>query len=362
MTIRERIEAVERTTLSEHAALAAASRGRRVEEPADPVRTVYMQDRDRIIHRAKAFRRLAHKTQVFISPRQDHYRTRLSHTLEVAQIARTLAKALRLNEDLTEAIALAHDLGHAPYGHAGEEGLDEILRERLPEGRFHHAEHSLRVVDKLEGDGRGLNLTWEVRAGIVGHTKGRAALGDSLDRGGTTLEADLVKVADRIAYLNGDIDDALRAKVMRLEDLPADALAVLGATHGDRVGRMVEDVVRTSLEQPRIGLSAEVAEATERIKEYLFDHVYLSARAANADRANIKRLLRALFEHFVEHPGKLPSPLPELNLEDERDRLRAVTDYLAGMTDRYAKQTYSDLFLPVDWPALGVESPAGGGP
>jgi len=355
VTIRERIEAQECATLSPHAALASASRGRRRATEPDPTRTCYMQDRDRIIHRAKAFRRLAHKTQVFVSPREDHYRSRLSHTLEVAQISRTLAKALRLNEDLTEAIALAHDLGHAPYGHAGEEGLDELLQELLPNGRFHHAEHSLRVVDHLENDGHGLNLTWEVRSGIVGHTKGRADLEASLGHGAATMEADLVKVSDRIAYLNGDIDDAIRAKVMRLEDLPADALAVLGQDHGARVGRMVEDVVQTTGDGDQVQMSSEVVGAMDRIKEYLFDHVYLSAKAANADRASIKRLVRELFEEFMAHPEKLVHPLPSLDLTAEQDRIRAVTDYIAGMTDRFAKQTYIDLFLPKDWSSFDLD-------
>ncbi len=355
MTVRERIEAQERATLSPHAALAAESHGRLRPSEPDPTRTCYMQDRDRIVHRAKAFRRLAHKTQVFVSPREDHYRTRLSHTLEVAQISRTLAKALSLNEDLTEAIALAHDLGHAPYGHAGEEGLDEILRQALPSGRFHHAEHSLRVVDQLEADGQGLNLTWEVRSGIIGHTKGRADLETSLGHGAATMEADLVKVSDRIAYLNGDIDDAIRAKVMRLEDLPADALAVLGQDHGARVGRLVEDVVQTTGPSDQVRMSTEVAEAVDRIKEYLFDHVYLSAKAANADRANIKRLVRELFEEFMAHPDKLVHPLPTLDLAVREDRIRAVTDYIAGMTDRFAKQTYIDLFLPKDWASFDLD-------
>lgn len=355
MTIRERIEAQERAALSPHAALAAESRGRQRPSAPDPTRTCYMQDRDRIIHRAKAFRRLAHKTQVFVSPREDHYRTRLSHTLEVAQIARTLAKALRLNEDLTEAIALAHDLGHAPYGHAGEEGLDEVLRSMLPHGRFHHAAHSLRVVDHLEAEGQGLNLTWEVRAGIVGHTKGRDDLEASLGHGAATMEADLVKVSDRIAYLNGDIDDAIRAKVMRLDDLPADALAVLGQDHGARVGRMVEDVVQTTGEGDQVRMSAEVVEAMDRVKEYLFDHVYLSAKAANADRESIKRLIRELFEEFMARPEKLVHPLPTLDLGVREDRIRAVTDYLAGMTDRFAKQTYIDLFLPKDWSSFDLD-------
>ncbi len=348
MTIRERIEQAERAQLSEHAALAAESRGRREPEPADDTRTCFMRDRDRIIHRAKSFRRLAHKTQVFISPQDDHVRTRLSHTLEVSQIARTISRALRLNDDLTEAVALAHDLGHPPYGHAGEEGLDEAHARTLPGASFHHARHSLRVVDHLERDGRGLNLTAEVRAGIVGHTKGRADLGTALGGGGT-LEAEVVKISDRIAYLNHDIDDALRAEVLAIDQLPADALAVLGRRHGERVSRMVTDCIRASAEQPRIALSAEICEAMDRIKEHLFDEVYLNAAAANAYRGRIKALVAALYEHYFRHPNEVPHPHPSLALTTLEGRATAALDYVAGMTDRFAKQTYIDLFLPHDW-------------
>jgi dGTPase len=348
MTRREELEAFEQAHLSPRAAKAAGSRGRARPESPCPMRTAYMRDRDRIIHQAKAFRRLAYKTQVFVSPQTDHYRTRLSHTLDVAQIARTIARALSLNEDLTEAIALAHDLGHAPYGHAGEEGLHAAYARHG--GSFHHAAHSLRVVDVLERDGEGLNLTWEVRNGIIAHTKGRADLGDALSsHTPATLEAEIVRVSDRIAYLNHDIDDALRAGVMQLSDLPADALGVLGATHGARIGKMVTDVIVASADAEAISLSDEVRQASDAIKEHLFDHVYLSAQAANADRGRIKALLAALFEAFLAEPERIPNPHPSLNLDDHRDRARAVCDYLAGMSDRFAKQTYLDLFLPREW-------------
>jgi dGTPase len=350
MAVRERIEAEEDRRLSPRAARAAGSRGRRLPEAPCPLRTAYMRDRDRIIHQAKSFRRMAYKTQVFLSPQDDHYRTRLSHTLDVSQIARTIARALRLNEDLVEAIALAHDLGHAPYGHAGEEGLDEAYARHG--GRFHHAAHSLRVVDLLEHDGQGLNLTWEVRNGIVAHTKGRADLSDALvATGPATLEAEVVRVADRIAYLCHDIDDALRAGVLRLDELPAPALAVLGQTHGQRVGRMVSDVVAASDIDAggSIGLSDEVRAAMDTIKEYLFDHVYLSADAANAERGRVKSLLGDLFAKLLAEPERLPNPHPTLDLGNTADRARAVCDYLAGMSDRYAKQTWLDLFLPKDW-------------
>lgn len=349
MNVRERIEAQESQLLSPHAARATESRGRRETEPPDPVRTCYMRDRDRIMHRAKAFRRLAHKTQVFVSPVDDHYRTRLSHTLDVAQIARTIARALRLNEDLTEAIALAHDLGHPPFGHAGEEGLGEVMATAVEGGSFHHALHSLRVVDQLERDGRGLNLTWEVRNGIVAHTKGRADLDQALTSQSATLEAEVVKVSDRIAYLNHDIDDAVRAGLLRLEELPGDALGRLGRTHGERIGTMVNDVIAASWDQPAIAMSEPVRSALDEIKEHLFDHVYLGDSAANAERDRIKQLVRALFEYFLEHPAEVPNRLQSLDLDFPADRARAVCDYIAGMTDRYAKHTYIEVFLPHDW-------------
>ncbi|NWG75247.1 MAG: deoxyguanosinetriphosphate triphosphohydrolase, partial [Rubrivivax sp.] len=334
MTIRERIEAAEASQLSEFAALAARSRGRREPEPPDATRTCYMRDRDRIIHRAKAFRRLAHKTQVFISPLDDHVRTRLSHTLEVSQIARTISRALRLNDDLTEAIALAHDLGHAPFGHAGEEGLDEALRGHGFESGFHHAIHSLRVVDQLEREGRGLNLTWEVRNGIVAHTKGRANLADEVADRPATLEAQVVRFSDRIAYLNHDIDDAVRAGVLRVQDLPADALAALGTTHGQRISRMVEDVISNSLDRPAVTMSAEVAAAADVIKEFMFTEVYLNTAAANAHRARIKAMVGALWAHYLEHAEAVPHPHPSLDLSRRTDRATAACDYVAGMTDR----------------------------
>ncbi|MBI5835412.1 MAG: deoxyguanosinetriphosphate triphosphohydrolase [Armatimonadetes bacterium] len=348
MDVRLRIEGEEAARLSEFAARAGNSRGRARPEPECPLRTCYMRDRDRIMHQAKSFRRLAHKTQVFVSPAEDHYRTRLSHTLEVAQIARTIARALSLNEDLTEAIALAHDLGHAPYGHAGEEGLDDAYRRHG--GRFHHAPHSLRVVDHLENDGVGLNLTFEVRNGILSHTKGRTDWANSaVGSSPATVEAQVVRVSDRIAYLNHDIDDALRAGVMALDDLPADALDVLGRGHGQRIDTMVHDVVARSLGQPAIGMSTEVAQASDAVKEHLYDHVYLSATAANADRGRIKALLGALFEAHMAEPERLPRPHPALDLSQPADRARAVADHLAGMSDRYAKDTYLRLFLPRDW-------------
>ncbi len=361
MSVRAQIEADERRRLAPGAALAAGSRGRVRPEPEDDLRTVYMRDRDRIMHQAKAFRRLAGKTQVFVAPTRDHYRTRLSHTLEVTQIARTIARALALNEDLVEAIGLAHDLGHAPFGHAGEEGLDEAYRAHG--GGFHHARHSLRVVDRLEREGQGLNLTWEVRNGIVSHSKGRADLAidpatgaddDRLQGSPATAEAGVVRVADRIAYLCHDIDDALRAGVMVLDDLPADALATLGRTHSQRVATMVHDVVAASAPEPGgIHFSPRIAATTDALKEYLFDHVYLDATAANADRDRIKALLADLFARFMANPTAVPWPLADLDPANATDRARAVTDYLAGMTDRFARETYLALALPRAWEGQG---------
>jgi dGTPase len=245
MTVRERLEQLEYQILAPYATKSAESRGRPTPEPPDPVRTAFQRDRDRIIH-SKAFRRLKHKTQVFLDPNEDHYRTRLTHTLEVAQIARTISRALRLNEDLTEAVALAHDLGHPPFGHTGEEALDAILRKYIPTARFRHYEQSLRVVDCIEKDGRGLNLTHEVREGIVGHSKGRADLTAHETQKTVHLEAAVVRIADRIAYLNHDLDDGIRAGLLTLNDLPRDLVKFLGDTHSGRIARMVMDVVEQS--------------------------------------------------------------------------------------------------------------------
>lgn len=349
MLIRELIEKLERETLSEYATCSADSRGRLVPEEKCPIRTDFQRDRDRIIHASKAFRRLSHKTQVFLSPEEDHYRTRLSHTLEVAQIARTIAKALRLNEELTEAIALAHDLGHAPFGHAGEDALDEAYRQYDPAAHFRHQEQSLRVVDCLEKDGQGLNLTWEVRDGILLHTKGRQDFSpSSSDRQPATLEGHVVRIADRIAYVNHDIDDALRAGLLTLDDLPQDCLTVLGRRHSERVSTMVGDLVRHSLNQPRLSMSVEVMEASNRLKDFLFDHLYLSARL-QAERERVVGLIHQLFGLYMEHPELMPAVRDSAQVEEPRARARLVCDYIAGMTDRYAKQQYITHFLPHDW-------------
>jgi dGTPase len=294
------------------------------------LRTPFQRDRDRIVH-CKAFRRLTHKTQVFVAPLGDHYRTRLTHTLEVTTISRTVARALGLNEDLVEAIGLGHDLGHPPFGHIGEEALDASLKERF--GRdFRHFEHSLRVVDVLERDGAGLNLTEQVREGIVGHSS-RAPLPQ-------TLEGRIVRVIDRVAYINHDIDDAMRAGLLRAEDLPGRPIAVLGETGSGRIDALVHDMVEHSSRAGDIVQGPEAGAAMGELRKFMFEHVYLGP-AVRAERDRITNVVRKLFEHYVEHPELLP--------EDGaagRDVAERVTDYVAGMTDRYCIREYTDLEVP----------------
>ena len=327
---RERTEQIERDTLSPLAVHAADSKGRERLEPPDPLRTCFARDRDRITH-AKAFRRLKHKTQVFLAPEGDHYRVRLTHTLDVTQIARTAARALALNEDLTEAIALGHDLGHTPFGHLGEQALTPLL-----ERPFRHSEQSLRVVDHLEKDGAGLNLTWEVRDGIVNHPWSMPPP--------ATLEAQIVRFADRIAYVNHDIDDAMRAGVLDPAELPPEPIAVLGADHSRRINTLVSDLVATSQGQPQIRLSPPVFQALDRLRDFLFAEVYLRT-AANDEHERAVRLLRELFAHFLAHPDELPSEYHRA----PGDLPTRVADFVAGMTDRYAVRTYEQLFLPQGW-------------
>src|SRR5204862_1876124 len=288
---RERTEEIERTTLSERATLSSETKGREREEAPDRLRAAFQRDRDRIVH-AKAFRRLKHKTQVFLSPEGDHYRVRLTHTLEVSQIARTVARALRLNEDLTEAIALGHDLGHTPFGHLGEEALSPFL------GRpFRHNEQSLRIVDHLENDGRGLNLCWEVRDGIVNHTWSMPPP--------STLEAQIVRFADRIAYVNHDVDDAIRAGILAPGELPREATGVLGAEHRDRVNTLVTDLVSTSEDSAEVRLSDGVFRALDLMRDFMFESVYLRAEA-HSEQDKAIALVRALFSHYLEHPDEVP--------------------------------------------------------
>jgi dGTPase len=319
--IREQQEEWEVRHLSPRAARSGASRGRRRPEAPCPIRTEFQRDRDRIIH-SKAFRRLKHKTQVFIAPEGDHFRTRLTHTLEVAQIARTIARALRLNEDLTEAIALGHDLGHTPFGHAGEEALNQVY----PPG-FRHNEQSLRVVEVLED----LNLTWEVRDGILCHT------GDQRPQ---TLEGEIVRLADRIAYINHDIDDALRGGVLTEQDLPQDCLVVLGRDHRSRINTMVTDVILQGAEGG-IRMSPEVARATDRLREFLFARVYVGSRA-KAEEGKAKSLVQQLYFHYTRHPEQIPTGPGS----PEADPARRAVDYIAGMTDTYAVNRYLALFVP----------------
>ncbi len=329
-TPRERTEQLEREVLSPRAVLAADSKGRDREEPHDRIRTVFQRDRDRILH-CKAFRRLKHKTQVFLAPEGDHYRVRLTHTLDVSQIARTCARALRLNEDLTEAIALGHDLGHTPFGHLGEQALTPLLGQP-----FRHNEQSLRIVEHLENDGAGLNLTWEVRDGIVHHPWSAPVP--------STLEAQLVRFADRIAYINHDIDDSVRAGVLDVRELPPAAVGVLGATHSDRIDTLVADLVDHSDDGDEIGLSPEVFTALDALRDFMFSEVYLR-ESARGDHERATKLIRDLFAYFTEHPGEMP---PEYHGAGGELATR-VADFISGMTDRYAIRTYERLFLPQGW-------------
>ena len=348
MTIRERLEQMERAHLSPFAARSEHSRGRRAPETPDPVRTEYQRDRDRIIHLCRAFRRLAHKTQVFIEPRDDHLRTRLSHTLEVSQIGRTVAKALRLNEELTEAIALGHDVGHTPFGHSGESALDAAYRRYDPAGGFAHNVHSLRVVDELERDGAGLNLTYETRMGILGHRKSERDLCEVLADPETTLEAMVVRLADRIAYLNHDLDDCLRAGVLAQDELPAECMNVLGWRHSQRVGRMVNDLITSSLDQPQLRMSAEVLQATDALKHFMWENVYGRPELL-AECAKVSGIIDGLFGVYMTNDRALFEAVGYVP-EDTPRRARLVCDYIAGMTDRFARGQYVRHFLPSSYP------------
>lgn len=349
-SIREQYESLERQILSPRAALASESRGRLRDEPPDPVRTCFQRDRDRIIH-CKAFRRLKHKTQVFIDPEEDHYRTRLTHTLEVSQIARTIARALRVNEDLTEAIALGHDLGHTPFGHAGEAALDEVYREYVPGGGFRHGEQSLRVVDVLENGGRGLNLTWEVRDGILRHSKGAADL--TIDsRGPATVEGRIVKISDRVAYINHDIDDAIRAGIITESDLPADAISALGHSHSERISSMVNDIIDYGLRSGAVGMSDRLRTATDALKDFLFAVVYGRDVRGVMELRRAADCLKDLFRYYMANPYELPEgKAPEIHSCDAL--ARRVCDFVSGMTDRYAMREHSLRFGGGFQPASG---------
>lgn len=332
MTIRESTEQWESAYLSPYAAFSKNSRGRDVEEAPCDIRPVYQRDRDRILH-CKSFRRLKHKTQVFLTPRGDHYRTRLTHTLEVSQTARTVAKALRLNEDLTEAIALGHDLGHTPFGHAGEDMLNEIC-----EDGFKHNEQSVRIVEKLEKDGQGLNLTWEVRDGILNHQTSLMP---------ATLEGKIVRLSDKIAYINHDIDDAIRARVLSEEDIPAEYRNILGTTTRKRLDTMIHNIVTNSIEKNEIRMSEEVEKAMQGLRNFMFHNVYRNPRA-KVEEERAKALLSRLFQYYSEHIDQLPRRYLNM-MEQGEKKERVICDYIAGMTDQYAIAKFEEYFMPKAW-------------
>jgi len=329
MCIRQQVEKWEKEYFSERAVLSSLSQGRSREESPCRVRTSFQRDRDRLVH-SKAFRRLKHKTQVFIAPERDHYRTRLTHTLEVSQVSRTIARALKLNEDLTEAISLGHDLGHTPFGHAGEETLDILM----PEG-FRHNEQSLRVVDYLEQEA-GLNLTWEVREGILKHTGKEVPV---------TLEGQIVRVADRVAYINHDIDDALRAKIIAKEALPSREMKDLGDTSSQRINAMVVDLIENSRESDCIKMSEEMNVLLLSLRKFMFENVY-AASAAKREEPKAKMVIKQIFNYFIENPRQLPHYQENM---DRQEILQETCDYIAGMTDRYIITLYQNLFVPHPW-------------
>ncbi len=336
---RQITERWEARALAPRAAFSARTRGRVFPDESCPFRTEFQRDRDRILH-CKAFRRLAGKTQVFVPPRGDHERTRLTHSLEVSQVARTIARALRLNEDLTEAIALGHDLGHSPFGHSGEAALDAVYREYDPDAGFRHAEQSLRVVECLERDGRGLNLTWEVRDGILRHSKGAADLPSAMTRVAATLEGQLVALCDRIAYSSHDIDDALRTGRLRLDDLPVPVRERLGATHSARLTAMVSDVISASAGLDAIRMSPAMTELTNELKDFMYEHLYLTRAMPGHIRERIRDVIATIFHACMADPARVPGLDPAL---PALARARAVCDHVAGMTDAFAEQEYQRL-------------------
>ncbi|MCH5185855.1 MAG: deoxyguanosinetriphosphate triphosphohydrolase [Oscillospiraceae bacterium] len=330
MDIRTVTENNEDIILGEYAFKTRNTRGRRKEEEMCPIRTAYQRDRDRIIH-SKAFRRMKHKTQVFMIPEGDHYRTRLTHTLEVMQIARTIARALRLNEDLTEAAALGHDLGHTPFGHSGEKVLNSIVP-----GGFTHYEQSLRVVDVLEG-GDGINLTYEVRDGIVNHT------GDNLAE---TLEGRIIKFADRFAYINHDIDDAIRAEIITQDDLPEKCISVLGKRHSERINTLICDMIENSMNKPELAMSERVKSAMMDLRSFMFENVYLNKKAKTGED-KVYYIIHELYEYFRKNKDKIPAE--NLRFEEKFGTERIVCDYIAGMSDDYAVHIFNEIFVPKPW-------------
>lgn len=332
MNVRESLEALEEQTLSPYASLSSRTRGRDRKEPLCDIRPEYQRDRDRILH-CKAFRRLKHKTQVFLAPEGDHYRTRLTHTLEVSQIARTIAKSLRLNESLTEAIALGHDLGHTPFGHSGEAVLNQIC-----EDGFTHYEQSVRIVEVLEKDGKGLNLTWEVRDGILNHrTAGHPS----------TLEGAIVRLSDKIAYINHDIDDAIRARMFAEEELPKEYTDVLGNSVRERLNRMIRDLILNSMDQPQIIMSADMEEAMKGLRRWMFENVYRND-IPKAEESKAQEMIARLYEYYMKHADRLPMEYILLIVNGEK-KSRVVCDYIAGMSDIYAIDRFEALFVPKRW-------------
>lgn len=333
MNIRQKNEEKEKKFLSPYAALSCESKGRDREEPQCDLRTVYQRDRDRIIH-CKAFRRLKHKTQVFLAPMGDHYRTRLTHTLEVSQIARTIAKSLDLNEDLTEAIALGHDLGHTPFGHAGERTLNKLCSKG-----FRHYEQSIRVVEVLENNGMGLNLTKEVRDGIINHrTSGNPS----------TLEGKVVRLSDKIAYINHDIDDAIRGKIICEKDIPEEYTDVLGNTTKKRLDTLVKDIVRNSYGVNDILMSGEVQKAMMDLRQYMFTSVYTNP-LAKSEESKAYEMITLLFEYYLKHIDEMPDEFKYLINECGEDEEQVVCDYIAGMSDQYSVSTFQTIFIPKSW-------------
>ena len=335
MTVRERMEQEEYDVLSPQAQKAAETKGRPSPEEDNDVRTCYQRDADRILH-SKSFRRLMHKTQVFLSPEGDHYRTRMTHTLEVARIARTICRGLRLNQDLAEAAAYGHDLGHTPFGHAGEKALSSMM-----EKPFRHNEQSLRVVDKLERGGTGLNLTYEVRMGILGHT------GDFIPE---TLEGQIVRTSDRIAYINHDIDDAMRAGILTNDDIPRPIAHVLGETHKDRINTLVTNTISHTIRTGELSMDPEVAGAMRELRSFMFQRVYRNP-VAKGEESKAKVIVQQLYAYYIRHPQAMPDTFqPQLTFEGME---RTVCDYIAGMTDKYAVDKYTELFIPSNWHVRG---------
>jgi dGTPase len=345
MTIREQLEADEEAVLSPFAQKSRLSRGRDRPEPPDDTRPIFQHDRDRIIH-SKAFRRLAGKTQVFLAPEGDHYRNRMTHTLEVAQIARTVARALRLNESLTEAIVMGHDLGHTPFGHAGE----KVLARLMPDG-FHHVKQSLRVVEVLEREGRGLNLSAEVRDGILKHSKGKGhIISENPNLLAMTLEGQIVRISDIVAYVNHDLDDAIRGKVLSPAEVPGSILQVLGSTHSERIARMVKDMVGSSRldDRRQIRMSEEVLGALIALRDFLYEKVY-ERPEIRGEFERAQRIISELWEYFHEHADEFRARHWPKGLPDSEPLSRAIADFITGMTDRYALRIYEEYFLPRPW-------------